>query len=126
MYSLDELELRIYDEIGKLHYHLGDLSRAKQYHSRHVNALHEPPASALRLLSAQRIAKAEEVNLEVRYHQLTMLLLVHLKAPIKHIDQLPLPFTPPPNYDSVRSHFNLNSKYFAGEDVATAARQLLA
>ena len=56
MYSLDELELRIYDEIGKLHYHLGDLSRAKQYHSRHVNALHEPPASALRLALVEKQA----------------------------------------------------------------------
>jgi hypothetical protein len=43
-----------------------------------------------------------------------MLLLVHLKAPIKHIEELPLPFTPAPDYDPVRSHFNLNSKYFVG------------
>ncbi len=46
-----------------MHYHLGDLQKAKQYHLRHVNALHEPNSSALRQLSSQRVAKAEEINL---------------------------------------------------------------
>ena len=36
---LDELELRIYDEIGKLHYHMGELQKAKQYHVRHINSI---------------------------------------------------------------------------------------
>lgn len=42
-----------------MYYHLGDLQKAKQYHSRHVNAIHEPSSSALRLLSHQRVLKAE-------------------------------------------------------------------
>ena len=46
-----------------MHYHLGDLQKAKQYHSRHINALHESTSSALRQLSNQRVAKAEEINL---------------------------------------------------------------
>ncbi len=42
-----------------MYYHLGDLQKAKQYHSRNINALHEPVNSALRQLSNQRVAKAE-------------------------------------------------------------------
>jgi tetratricopeptide (TPR) repeat protein len=67
MRGLEELELRIFDEIGRLHYYLGDLQKARQYHSRHINALHEPLTSALRQLSRQRIAKSEELNLETKY-----------------------------------------------------------
>lgn len=54
-----------------------------------------------------------------------MLLLVHLKAPIKSLEEVPLPFEPNPDFDSVRSHFNISSKYFGGEDVAVEAKQLL-
>ena len=126
MFNLEEPQLRIYDEIGKMHYHLGDLQKAKQYHSRHINALHEPPNSALRQLSNQRVAKAEEINLEMKYTEITILLLVHLKAPIRKLQEFPLPFTVPPDYDAVRSHFNINSKYFLTDDAPTAARQLLA
>lgn len=125
IYNLNELELRIFDEIGKLHYHLGEIKKARQYHTRHVNAIYEPTNSALRLLSAQRISKAEEINLEIRYSEVSLLLLVHLKVPIKNLAELPLPFTPCHDHDPVRSHFNINSKYFMGEEVPVAARELL-
>ena len=105
---------------------MGELDRAKQYHYRHVNALYESSYSALRLLSAQRIAKAEEVNLEIRYKEVSLLLLIHLKVPIKNLTELPLPPRLRPFDDPVRSHFNINSKYFEGEDVPSAARSLLA
>lgn len=67
-YGLYDLELRLFDEIGKLHYHLGDLQKAKQYHLRHINALHEPATSALRILSHQRLTKSEEINIEMKYN----------------------------------------------------------
>ena len=52
-------------------------------------------------------------------------MLVHLKVPIKNLTEIPLPFTPEPSHDPVRSHFDINSKYFMGEDVASAAKQLI-
>ena len=67
-YGLYDLELRLFDEIGKLHYHLGDLQKAKQYHLRHINALHVPATSALRILSHQRLTKSEEINIEMKYN----------------------------------------------------------
>jgi hypothetical protein len=115
----------LYDEIGKLHYHLGDLQKAKLYHNRHVNAIHEPASSALKQLSQQRVNKAEEVNLATRYSEINLLLLVHLKAPIKTLEEIPLPFEPATGFDPVRSHFNISSKYFGMDEVATEAGRLL-
>jgi hypothetical protein len=75
-----------------MHYYLGDLQKARQYHSRHINALNEPHNSALRQLSRQRIIKSEEINLETKYTEINRLLLVHLKAPIRSIEEVPLPY----------------------------------
>ena len=105
---------------------MGELQKAKQYHLRHVNSLSESPYSALRILSAQRIAKAEEINLEIRYKEVSLLMLIHLKLPIKNIQDLSLPFSPEPTFDPVRSHFDISSKYFVGDDVPNAVRKLLA
>lgn len=88
--------------------------------------MYEPSSSALKSLSAQRILKAEELNLEIKYKEVSLLLLVHLKVPIKNISELELPFTPPEGHDPVRRHFNINSKYFKGEEVPVAAKHLLA
>ena len=41
-------------------------------------------------------------------------MLIHLKVPIKNLEELPLPFIPESSYDPVRSHFDINSKYFVG------------
>ena len=59
LYNLQELELRIYDEIGKMYYILGDIDKARKHHNRHVNAICEPTSSALRQLSFQRTRKTE-------------------------------------------------------------------
>ncbi len=37
-----------------------------------------------------------------------------------------MPFPTPPDYDAVRNHFNINSKYFFVDDAASAAKQVLA
>jgi len=50
---------------------------------------------------------------------------VHLKAPIKTLQEIPLPFEAPSDFDSVRSHFNISSKYFGVHEVTTEAGQLL-
>lgn len=73
-----------------MHYYLGDLRKAKQYHARHLSAMHEPSSSALLLLSRQRLLKAEELNLEIKYRDISRLLLVHLKLPLRTVEQIPL------------------------------------
>ena len=52
-------------------------------------------------------------------------MLIHLKLPIKNLEDLPLPFEPESNFDPVRSHFDISSKYFIGDDVPNAVRKLL-
>jgi hypothetical protein len=47
----------------------------------------------------------------MRYHEVSLLLLVHLKVPIKNTTELPLPYQAE---DPVRSHFDINNKYFIG------------
>ena len=54
-----------------------------------------------------------------------MLLLVHLKVPIKNLKDLPLPYKPTDEDDPVRSHFNISGKYFMGEDVPSAVKKML-
>jgi len=50
----------------------------------------------------------------MRYHEISLLLLVHLKVPIKNVVDLPLPYKAESDSDPVRSHFDISNKYFIG------------
>ena len=61
----------------------------------------------------------------MRYREVSLLLLVHLQVPIKNTTELPLPYKEDASSDPVRSHFDISNKYFIGEDVPAAIRNLL-
>jgi hypothetical protein len=105
--------LSIYDEIGKNYYHLGEIDRAKKYHYMNINSIHENESSALRMLSKQRIKKSEEINIEIRFKELSVLFLVHLKVPIRSLEEIPLPNDLANLEKPVRKYFNINNKYFS-------------
>lgn len=48
----------------------------------------------------------------MRYNELSLLFLVHLKIPIKSYDELPLHPNLPANLNPIRNNFNINKKYF--------------
>lgn len=108
-----------------MHYYLGDLQKARQYHSRHINAIHEPSHSALRQLSKQRITKNEEINLETKYKEINRLLLVHLKVPIRNIQQVPLPSEQLSDPEPIRKSYDFTNRYFGGDEAAVEIRHIL-
>ena len=78
----------VYDEIGRKYYHMGEIEKAKKYHQRYINSVYEPPNSAHKMLSKQRINKSHQLNLEKKYKEISMLFLVHLKVPLKSLWEL--------------------------------------
>ena len=59
-YEKEELELKIYDEMGKVYYLKGDLDLAQSYHNRFTSASVEEYDSPQRFLSNQRVKKILE------------------------------------------------------------------
>jgi hypothetical protein len=55
MLSKKEIELLLYDEIGKRYYRLGNIDKAKCYHHRYSHGKNEESSSPLKILAMQKI-----------------------------------------------------------------------
>lgn len=89
-YRQGELELKIYDEIGKVYYLIGDIQKALEFHEKFSVSGCVPQNFPQANLSRQRMMRLCSPVYIVTYKQICESFLTHFKIPILNSKQLSL------------------------------------